>query len=134
MEKVFEQLKQQGYRLTQPRQQILDTLTSYPQSVAEIVTSLKKKQTNVDMATVYRTLEILVELGVVGKIQFHGKTAMFELLSEDDHHHHLICNDCGLIEDIPFDEVLLMNQVNKQTKFQVQSHSLEFFGLCTNCQ
>lgn len=133
MENILKQLREKGYRLTEPRKQVLEALTFHPQSVADIVTSLKKNQANVDMATVYRTLEVLVELGVVGKTKFHNKTSMFELLSED-HHHHLICNDCGSIEDIPLDEVLLMNQVNDQTKFQVQSHSLEFFGLCVNCQ
>lgn len=133
MENILKQLREMGYRLTEPRKQVLETLTFHPQSVAEIVTSLKKKQAKVDMATVYRTLEVLVELGVVGKTKFNDQTAMFELLS-DDHHHHLICNDCGSIEDIPLDEALLMNQVNKQTKFKVQSHSLEFFGLCANCQ
>jgi Fur family ferric uptake transcriptional regulator len=110
----------------------LEALSFHPQSVVDIVISLRRKQTNVDMVTVYRTLEVLIELGVVGKTKFNNKS-MFELLS-DDHHHHLICNDCGSIEDIPLNEAMLMNQVDKQTKFKVQSHSLEFFGLCTNCQ
>lgn len=132
MKNILKQLRDKGYRLTESRKQILEALTFHPQSVTDIVNSLNKKQANVDMSTIYRTLEILIELGVVGTTKFDNK-AMFELLS-DNHHHHLICNDCGSIEDIPLDEDMLMNQVSDQTKFQVQSHSLEFFGLCANCQ
>jgi Fur family ferric uptake transcriptional regulator len=133
MVKVLDQLRKKGYRLTLPRRQILEALTSHPQSVADIVNSLEKRQADVDVATIYRTLEVMFELGVVGKTKFKDQTTMFELLS-GGHHHHLICNNCGSIEDIPLNEVLLMNQVDKQTKFKVQSHSLEFFGLCANCQ
>lgn len=133
MEGIVDLLKKKGYRLTKPRRQILEVLSYHPQSVADIVTSLKLKQANVDVATVYRTLEVLVSLGAVGKTIFYDQTTMFELLS-DDHHHHIVCNDCGSIEDIPLDETLLMKQVNRQTKFEVQSHSLEFFGLCANCK
>jgi len=133
MKNILKQLRKAGYRLTKPRKQVLEVLTFYPQSVTDIVTLLKKKQAKVDRATVYRTLQVLVELGVVGKTKFNDQTTMFELLS-DDHHHHLVCTDCGAVEDICLDETLLINQVNKQTKFKVKSHTLEFFGLCTHCQ
>ena len=59
---------------------------------------------------------------------------MFELLEGSGHHHHLVCDNCGAIEDIPLSEALLLNQVKKQTDFQVNSHMLEFFGLCPTCQ
>lgn len=134
MATIHEQLKQKGYRLTQPRIQVLDVLTFHPQSVARIVSSIRKKHASIDITTVYRTLEVLVDMGVVGKTHFDGKTAMFELLSKQTHHHHLICKGCGFIEDIPLDEGFIMRQVNNHTKFQVLGHSLEFFGLCASCQ
>lgn len=133
MEKILKQLRKKGYRLTKPRKMVLKALTFYPQSVTDIVNSLEKKQAIVDMATIYRTLQVLVGLGVVAKIQFNNTSALYEL-SSNNHHHHLVCNNCGSIEDICLNEDLLMNQVNKQTSFKVQSHSLEFFGLCVNCQ
>jgi len=133
MDNILNELREKGYRLTKPRKQILAALTFHPQSVVDIIRFLRKKKAPVDMTTIYRTLAVLLELGVVGKTKCYDNTTMFELLSED-HHHHLICNDCGSIEDISLDEHLLMDQVNHQTKFQVQNHSLEFFGLCTSCQ
>lgn len=134
MEEIAKKLQQKGYRLTSQRQQILDALTSYPQSVLEIISFLKSKGVSVDKVTIYRTLDCFVELGVVAKTQFKDKTAKYELLIASNHHHHLVCDQCGSVEDIPLDDSILLKRVRKQTDFQVKSHSLEFFGICANCQ
>ena len=134
MKNILKQLKAKGYRRTQPRKLVLEALSFHPQSVADIVALIKKRGVNIDITTVYRTLEILVDLGIVAKTTFTNQTTLFELLAENNHHHHLVCNDCGLIEDVSLDEAELMKQVCKQTKFKIYSHSLEFFGLCAKCQ
>ncbi|MFH0863716.1 MAG: Fur family transcriptional regulator [Candidatus Gottesmanbacteria bacterium] len=133
MDNILQILQQKGHRLTHQRQLILDALTTIPQSVEEVITSLNSKGKNIDMVTVYRTLDCFVELGVVGKTQFKDKTGKYELLTED-HHHHLVCDHCGSVEDIALNEAFLIRKVSEQTKFQVKSHSLEFFGLCANCR
>jgi Fur family ferric uptake transcriptional regulator len=127
-------LHKKGFRITKPRQEILDVLSGHPQSVAEIFSVLKKSNVNIDKVTVYRTLDCFTHLGIVDKTQFKDKTAKFELVSRSDHHHHLVCDICGEVEDIPLDEEILLKQVTKHSSFQVNSHSLEFFGICSNCQ
>ena len=134
MHTVSKLLHKKGYRLTKQREQILDVLSSHPQSVEDILTKLKSEGVFIDKVTIYRTLDCFAELGIAGKIQFKDKAAMFELLEGSGHHHHLVCDNCGAIEDIPLSEALLLNQVKKQTDFQVNSHMLEFFGLCPTCQ
>lgn len=127
-------LHQNGHRSTKQRQQILDVLTAYPQSVPELMSALAKKQVTIDKVTVYRTLDCFVALGIVGKTQFREKTAKYELIQPEGHHHHLVCDRCGTIEDIPLDERKLLTTVGKKTSFQITGHNLEFFGLCARCQ
>ncbi|OGG34879.1 hypothetical protein A2363_00040 [Candidatus Gottesmanbacteria bacterium RIFOXYB1_FULL_47_11] len=134
MEEIAKTLQQKGYRFTKQRQQIFDALTSSPQSVEEIIASLRNKDISIDRVTVYRTLDCFVNLNLVGKTQFKDKTAKYELLTMANHHHHLVCDKCGSVEDIPLDDSILLKRVHKQTDFQVNSHSLEFFGICANCQ
>lgn len=134
MDEINKLLRQKGYRLTKQRQQVLGALTPFPQSVAEVISFLESKDVDVDKVTVYRTLDCFVKLGAVGKTLFKDKTAKYELLTEANHHHHLVCDKCGSIEDIFLNEKLLLNKVCIQTDFQIKSHSLEFFGVCANCQ
>jgi Fur family ferric uptake transcriptional regulator len=134
MEEITKKIQQEGYRLTSQRQQIIDALTSSPQSVLEIISFLKSKGVSVDKVTIYRTLDCFVKLGIAAKTQFKDKTAKYELLTASNHHHHLVCDQCGSVEDIPLDDSILLKRVRKQTDFQIKSHSLEFFGICANCQ
>lgn len=134
MNDVDKKFHQKGYRLTKQREQIINALTSHPQSVLEVISSLKSKGDAVDKVTVYRTLDRLVELNVVAKTQFKDQTAKYELISQNKHHHHLVCDKCGLIKDIPLDDDFLTKKIKNSTDFQIKSHSLEFFGLCSKCQ
>ena len=134
MESISEKLRQNGFRVTGQRQKILDSLMPFPQSVAEIYSSLNKKGISVDMATIYRTLDCFIYLGIVGETHFKDKISKYELISINYHHHHLICDKCGSIEDIPLDDKFLVDEVNKHTNFKVKSHALEFFGICGKCQ
>ncbi len=134
MNNISQILRQKGYRLTHQRQQILDVLTVFPQSVEDVISALKSKNESIDRVTVYRTLDCFVDLGVASKTQFKDKTAKYELLKEAHHHHHLVCDHCGSVEDIALNEAFLIRKVSEQTNFQVKSHSLEFFGLCANCR
>ncbi len=134
MKKIAKTLQLKGYRFTKQRQQIFDVLTSSPQAVEEIIASLRNKDIGIDRVTVYRTLDCFVDLGLVSKTQFKDKTAKYELLTATNHHHHLVCDKCGSVEDIPLDDSILLKRIRKQSDFQVKSHSLEFFGICAHCQ
>lgn len=127
--------KKTGYKLTAPRRDLLSTLSSStPLSAQEVFAILKQKGCTVDLVTVYRTLELFHTLGIVNKIQFEDHTARYELVSDKDHHHHLVCIKCGAVEEVEANEAILLKQIRFKTDFKIMRHSLEFFGLCKRCQ
>lgn len=134
MNKVAEKIRENGGRFTKQRENILQTLTHSPLSVSQVSKSLKLKGVNIDKVTLYRTLNRFTTLGLVGKTQFKERESMYELVSEGSHHHHLICDECGKVEDIPLQENSLINEVQKKSRFLIKSHSLEFYGVCAKCQ
>lgn len=134
MNKIAEKIRESGGRFTKQSENILHTLTYSPLSVSQVSESLKLRGVNVDKVTLYRTLNRFTTLGLVGKTQFKERESMYELVSENRHHHHLICDECGKVEDIPLQENSLINEVKKKSRFLIKSHSLEFYGLCKSCQ
>ncbi len=127
-------LRQHGYRLTRQRQQILRALTTQPRSVTDVVSFLVSRGITVDKATIYRTLERFVDLGIATKTYFNDRIAMYERIGTNEHHHHLVCSRCGSVEDVSLDERVLLREVNKRTNFRIHNHLLEFFGICAKCQ
>jgi len=122
-----------GVRYTKPRKLVFEVLKhlSKPVSASEINDYLDNK---IDLASVYRTLNLLVKSKIVNVILFGDGVKRYEIMENNLHHHHLICENCGSIEDIPLNEMKLLKEVKKQSNFKVIRHSLEFFGLCKNCQ
>ena len=127
-------LRKKGYRVTLPRQEILNALTTFPQSAKEIFEKVNKKNASTtDLVTVYRTLEFFCTEGLVTKLQFNDNTAKYEFNSSDNHHHHLICEKCGMIKDISVDDAAFLNNITTKSKFTVRRHTLELWGLCPKC-
>lgn len=125
-------MKLSGLKNTPSRLAILSALQkeNKPLDVLEIFALTKNKA---DLATVYRTLETFFGNGLINRIEFGEGKYRYELKRID--HHHLICLDCGDIEDV---EDKFMKDWEKEIKakrgFSVKNHSLEFFGICRNCQ
>lgn len=128
------QFKKKGLRSTKARRAVLSTLTLKPQTVQEIAQQLEKKKVDIDLVSIYRNLEVLVELGYVHMIEIGDNKKRYELVDEDRHHHHLICTNCSSIKDISIDEDQLLKDAHTKTQFKIDHHHLEFFGLCSNCQ
>ena len=85
------------------------------------------------LATVYRTLEKFVAVGILERVDFQEGKFRYEYVKE--HHHHVVCNDCGKVADIQDSGIEKIEQsVSQQTGFIVTKHSLELFGLCNKCQ
>jgi Fur family transcriptional regulator, ferric uptake regulator len=129
-------LQRQHYKLTGARKEIIRILndSTTPLSVQEIHHHLA--DTTADLASVYRTVNLLCDLGVVVKLEFQEKLYRYELSDAFvPHHHHVICKTCGRIENI-FDPCLpegLEQNIRQQFGFEVESHILEFYGVCANC-
>ncbi len=116
-----------GYKATPQRTAVLRALIAEQhQSLEEI----RARCPDVGLVTVYRTLGLLGELGIVRRLDL-GDGARYELA--EDHHHHMICESCGDIsefEECPLDPARLSFG---DYEFEVRSHSIEVYGLCAAC-
>lgn len=135
LEKFSNVLREHGYKATPARLLLLDILkkADHPLTTQEM---LKKLGGKVDQATVYRTLESLLTVAVLRQVDMQHGHAHYELRSETEHHHHLICKSCGLTEDVAECHVALIEQavLKGSSKFAgTLDHSLEFFGRCKKC-
>jgi Fur family ferric uptake transcriptional regulator len=91
---------------------------------------------NINLASVYRTIELFCRLGVLTEVDHVPEGRRYEL-SDDyrEHHHHLICGNCGKTEDFEDCEMEEIERlIRKRFHFQVTRHELRFLGLCRRCQ
>lgn len=140
IERIKKQLHSKGYKLTPQREATLTVLLEREEdhlSAEEVFLLVKEKAPEIGLATVYRTLELLSELQVVDKINFGDGVSRYDLRKEgiDHFHHHLVCMECGSVEEIIED---LLTDVEKTVEdewnFEVKDHRLTFHGICRNCQ
>jgi len=105
-----------------------------PLTVKEMIDFLEKKAIKTDPATVFRIVNLFSEKGLIKPIQLNEGKFRYELTDKADHH-HLVCEKCSNIEDISDCNIkALEKDIEKKKKFKVTSHSLEFFGICADCQ
>jgi Fur family ferric uptake transcriptional regulator len=134
-----------GYRMTAPRQAIMHVLSSTDKhlSAEDIYIKVHKTYPNVGLTTVYRTLELLTQMGMVLKFDFGDGRARYELMedAEKEHHHHLICMKCKRVINYTefIDEELEFLKraekgLSKKYNFEIKSHLFQFYGLCDKCK
>lgn len=135
-ENVVRQLSQAGYRVTQPRRAVIRALLKDDgySSPAQVHERAQSYCSTVGLVTVYRTLELLAEMGFARRIHTddgcHGYTAC-----NHGHHHHLICRRCGAtVEFEGCDLSSFLARVSQTTGYQIEGHLLELVGLCSGCQ
>jgi len=135
LHKILDDLKHDGCRITKIRQGILVLLTKsqQPLSSLNIQNHLSKKNINVNKTTVYRELEFLKKKLLILELKFDDKINRYEINSI--HHHHIVCIKCKVAKCIELTENLEQQEklIEKNNKFKIISHSLEFYGLCHNC-
>lgn len=126
-----------GLKNTQSRNLIYGVLseTGLPMTAEQIFIKLKETETSVNLSTVYRTLELFVEKGLVLKANMaESNKAMFEV-NHHDHKHYLVCLNCREmipVEGCPLEEYEKV--LNKKIGFDVTGHKFEIYGYCKNCQ
>lgn len=137
-DRVKELLREEGYFITEPREIVidyLDELVDSPKTTEEIYGVLEEK--GIDRSSVYRTLNLFAELGILEKVLFRDGVNRVELSSEfgGSHHHHLVCQECG--EIIEFEECGIENLqriAEIKHSFDVETHHMEFYGTCEDCR
>ncbi len=131
-----EELRSVALKATPARLLVLKLLETSlkPLDVGTIIDYLKKHHRGVDQATVFRIINLFTQRGLTRQIQLNEGKFRYELSSRSDHH-HFMCEKCGIIEDISDCNIeKLEKEIAKKKNFLVQSHSLEFFGTCNQCQ
>jgi Fur family ferric uptake transcriptional regulator len=135
-----------GYRITIPREAILGVLskTSEHLSAEDIYLAVHKEHPNIGLTTIYRTLELLVHMGLVFKFDFGDGRARYELSEGPKgkrHHHHLVCTSCGRVidyTDFIDDEIELLSRtergLSQKFRFKITNHLIQFYGLCEECR
>ncbi len=129
-------LRATGRRLTRTRKAVLGLLekTQQPLSASDIYSQLQERHVAIDLVTVYRTVNVLKELGLVIQLDFQGQSR-YELKEGRKHHHHIQCRVCGEIVDLLLCPLKKLTKlIEEQTKFIVDDHTLEFAGFCPKCQ
>lgn len=130
----LQKLRTNNLKVTPSRLAVLEVMSAVPKplDVQGLIEKLKELNIETDQATVYRILTLFVQKGLVEQIDFRDGKYRYELQSE--HHHHLVCENCGKIEEVEGELITIdEKKIGDSKKFLITSHALEFFGLCKNC-
>ena len=140
MKALKEDLKKKGYKLTPQRRSIVDTIIDNEGkhlTAEEIYDKVKKSCPEIGLATVYRTILLLEELGVISRLDLNDGCSRYEIVhsNETHRHHHLICNICHKVSEVQ-DDLLedLEMSIEKHYLFKILDHSVKFYGICDECQ
>ena len=131
------QLKDAGLKITLPRikvLQILESASDHHLSAEDVYKRLLDMGDDVGLATVYRVLTQFETAGLIHRHNFEGGHSVFEL-SQGEHHDHLVCIKCGLVEEF-VDEIIESRQkiIAEESGFKMTEHALTIYGLCGPCQ
>lgn len=142
VEFLKDKLGEKNFKLTNQRKVVFEILTEKQEdhlSPEEIFEHIKDIYPEIGLATIYRTLQLFEEIGLVYKLNFDDGCYRYEILSQNDkeihQHHHLICKKCGKIIEVKED---LMNSleeiIEKQYNFEIKNHIVKFTGICSQCR
>ena len=142
LQDLREKLSERGYKMTPQRKEILKIFVEHSDwhhmSAEDVYNILRENESEIGLATVYRALDLLSELGILVHVDFGDGCARYELNTTDPklhHHHHLICLNCKKV--IEFEEDLLDDleeTIAEESDFQIINHEVKFFGYCKDCR
>ena len=134
---VEAKLAAKGHRATTSRREVIAALLAFDghMTADDLYESMRVAGSRVGRMTVFRTLDLLAELGVIRPI-YQGSGAAHFVLLEDGHHHHLVCMQCDTT--VEFDDCTLADELSQrlaaQHNFTIAGHLLEIYGVCAACQ
>ena len=125
-------LGEAGYRSGAARREVVDLLAAEPCAVTAL--EIDRRLDSVGRASVYRTLDQLERLHLVQRVEIGGDAAGYERVDPEQHHHHLVCEECGRLS--PFADPSLeraIEAVSRAAEFEVAAHDVVLRGRCTTC-
>ena len=128
-------LNRAGYRLTAPRLAVADLIADHDGhfTALDLAAAARDRRLGISRATLFRALELLIELGVVERLDLpSGEHAYVPCAPA--HHHHVVCSRCGRTAEV--DDAGLtgaVREIERRSGFRIDTHRLELFGLCRHC-
>ena len=133
---IATELRQHGYKLTPQRRAVIQVVTSTRDHLTPtgIYEKMRRLHPGTGLVTIYRTLEILAELGLICEVHAGGNCRSYTIGTQQ-HHHHLICTGCGIVVDFTGHYLSeLEENLSEESGFRIDGHLLEFVGLCRDCR
>jgi len=101
-------------------------------NIEELYEVMLKKFNSISLATIYKNINLMIENAFIQEVKIPHTKSVYELTKEA--HSHMVCNNCGEVEDITLDLTALNSIVSNQTNFKIDKVNLVFSGLCEKCQ
>jgi len=133
---LLEILREKGYRLTPQRMMVLEAIEASPDHISaeEIHARARLQYPYINISTVYRTLELLKEKGLVTETDLGGGRFLYHPAGKAQHH-HLVCRKCGKVRDIDINVLdNLRDQLKAQYSFDAELEHIAIFGTCESCE
>ena len=133
--RILEDLRSSNQRITPQKRAILAYLMTHPShpSAEQICESLKPQFDRMSLATVYNNLNTFVNAGYVLELNVQGQTKLYDF--NHGRHAHVICKDCGHVEDLYLNEIDQMVQAaNKASDYDISDVEVTFYGRCNHCK
>jgi Fur family ferric uptake transcriptional regulator len=132
---IVRALDEAGYRMTGPRRVLADLVIDLDGhfTASELAMAADQRGLAVGRATIFRALELMIELGVVERLDMPSGEHTY-VACAPAHHHHVVCSRCGRtaeVADEGFAEAV--RRIELQSGFRIDAHRLELFGLCRHC-
>jgi Fur family transcriptional regulator, ferric uptake regulator len=139
-DKIYTAFDEISQRNTRPRRLIAERLIEIANNGDDFTTDelwqeLREMEPKIGRATVFRSIEKLVELGMLNRVEFADGTHHYRVCGDDHHHHHLTCTNCHRVVEVDLclpEEKL--NEIGNQTNFSIEGHALAIFGRCQDCR
>lgn len=133
---IVNALEDAGYRLTAPRRALAGAIAkrSGHFTADELLDESRRRRLGATRATVFRTLDVLAELGLVERLDLPSGEHAF-VACDAQHHHHVVCSSCGRsteVSDAGLERAALA--IGEHTGYRIDAHRVELFGLCPECQ
>ncbi len=134
--RCLDAMRDAGYKLTGPRLTILEVLDQSGGHItsAELLTQVEERDPSIGRASVFRTLDLMIKLGIIWTTVQGGSTIHY-MLMPGGHHHHIICTNCNKL--IEFEDCrlgALISTLEREHGVHVEGHLLELYGMCSDCR
>lgn len=139
LDKIYTIIGKSEYKLTTQRKNIIDIILKNEDkhfNCEDIYDEIREIDSNIGLATIYRTLKIFVGLDILTELNFGDGSIRYDIkcLNDGHNHHHLVCTKCGKIIEVKDDSLEdLEREIEEIYGFQVENHKCKFTGICKDC-